>query len=253
MEMVSPKKKLGIQFSENMDLMTLNDKKHFVEANLMALDEMKIAPIVKEPNLIPDKILQVKIEKHLNKDTDNRNVIGVCIGNADTTFKYKLIRKKPVYTKGWGISNMSFLCKELLNAGYKVVLIGGKQELPLLEQMPAEVKDNAISFVGKTTVYESIALASLCDVVVGVDTGMQHIADAVGTKTVSIFGPTLPKYTGAHSDKARFVEYSGGCRNCVYTSSYTKCKDRKCLNEISVQQVVETIKESLKEKCQSIS
>jgi 3-deoxy-D-manno-octulosonic-acid transferase len=124
-------------------------------------------------------------------------------------------------------------------------LIGGKQELPLLEQMPAEVKEKSISLVGKTSMTESIALASLCDVVIGVDTGMQHVADAVGTKTVSIFGPTFEKYHGAHhSNIAKFVVYNGNCRGCFKTANYTKCKDRRCLNEITVQQVFDAVKES---------
>jgi ADP-heptose:LPS heptosyltransferase len=154
-----------------------------------------------------------------------------------------------VNTKGWGIANMSGLCKALLDEKYNVVLIGGKQELPLLEQMPDDVKEKSNSFVGKASMTESIALAQLCDVVVGVDTGMQHVADAVGTKTVSIFGPTLPRRCGAyHSDNARFVTYNGDCRGCVGTANYTKCKDRRCLKEITVQQVIDAVKESLNEE-----
>ena len=72
------------------------------------------------------------------------------------------------------------------------------------------------------------------------DTGMQHIADAVKTKTVSLFGPTNPLTHGAYSDKAVFIEADCKCeyKYCYGTNMYWQCKDRKCLNDISAEHVI---------------
>ena len=68
---------------------------------------------------------------------------------------------------------------------------------------------------------------------------MQHIADALGKRTVSIFGPTNPATHGAYSDKAVFVQCEDklSCQHCFGTDIYYECPDRKCLNSISAEQV----------------
>ncbi|MCM1541803.1 MAG: glycosyltransferase family 9 protein [Blautia sp.] len=242
---IAPEIKAGIQFSRKQDFQALNDRMHFVDANLEILKDLNISLTVTSPRLIANPLLVTYFRSVM--DTGNQKKrIGVCIGNADATYKYKYIRKKPVYAKGWGISNMTLLCERLLDNEYSLFLIGGKQEIPLFKQMPEKIKSRSVSFVGKTTVAESMAVASLCDVLVGVDTGMQHIADALGVKTVSIFGPTNPHTRGAYSKNARFVECEKECKYCFGTARYTRCEDRKCLKEITVEHVFKIITEILK-------
>jgi len=243
MRLIAPKHKVGIQFSEGKSFGDLMDQYHFVEANLIALQNASIALKTHTPKIvIADKISE-KVNSWLPEKTKPR--IGVCIGNADISYKNKFLRKDPIYTRGWGIHNTSTLCEKLLLLGYEVILLGGKQELDLLSQMPETVTRNAVSFVGRTTVMESAAITSLCDVVVGVDTGLQHISDAVGTKTVSIFGPTNPKTHGAHSENAAFVEYSTQCKYCYGTNRYVHCENRECLNRITVEMVTAKIQDIL--------
>ena len=73
-----------------------------------------------------------------------------------------------------------------------------------------------------------------------------HIADALGIKTLSIFGPTNPKVVGAYSKNADYIEHNCECKYCYGTSRYITCTDRKCLNEIKVQEVLDEIKRILK-------
>jgi ADP-heptose:LPS heptosyltransferase len=108
-----------------------------------------------------------------------------------------------------------------------------------------------VDFVGKTTIKESIALASLCDCVFGVDTGMQHIAAAVGARTVSVFGPTNFRTHGAYSDGAKFLVNNNCCptQYCYGTSHYVNCpENRKCLTSISPEQAFVAVKDMLFDK-----
>ena len=75
---------------------------------------------------------------------------------------------------------------------------------------------------------------------------MQHIAAASGARTLSIFGPTNPKMSGAYADNAEFVEADVACKYCYGTKIYVECKDRKCLKNISVKMFRNRINEVLK-------
>ncbi|MBQ7592851.1 MAG: glycosyltransferase family 9 protein [Synergistaceae bacterium] len=138
----------------------------------------------------------------------------------------------------------------LLAQNWQVVLIGGKQEIEISDALSPEILSKCINYVGKTSVAESIALESLCNVSVGVDTGMQHVSDALGVKTVSIFGPTNPKTHGAYSNKAVFAEVDEPCKYCFDPSNqymYINCNHRKCLERVTPEQVFELISLQLNE------
>lgn len=251
MAIVNARQKYGIQYTLGTNYDGLDDQYHFVDANMLVLDDMGIPNHHFLPELIPDKQI---VERFRNNMDAQKPVIGVCIGKADVSYRDKA-RKQSVYTRSWGshenhILNMTELILYILKEGWQAVLIGGKAEESIRDLLPENIIGNSACFdyVGRTTLMESIALASVCDVVVGVDTGMQHISDAVGTKTVSLFGPTNPKTHGAYSDKAVFVEENVACRYCYGTPSYVLCEDRQCMKHIMPKKVFEAIKASVPEQ-----
>ncbi len=249
MGIINAKAKIGIQYTLNTNFNGLNDQYHFVDAHNLILEEMGIENHHYLPILRPNEeainkfknVLQVKSELETP-------IIGICIGRADISYRNKCKRSDPVYTRGWGdyslhLRNMSDVINKSLEKGWKVILIGGKAEMDIHDGLDENIlkNDSCFDYVGKTNVAGSIALASLCDVVVGVDTGMQHIADAVGSRTVSIFGPTNPKTHGAYSAKAAFAEIDESCRFCYGTKDYEKCENRKCLNKITSDAVFQLV------------
>jgi len=246
MSIINAREKFGYQF-DHKDYGCLYSNYHFVDANNLVLHQMGLNNHNFRPRLYAKesdiKTLSIKRRKH---------VVGVCIGRADPSFKNKFFRKNIVYAKGWGnfnlhVYNMSLLIKMIMDYDCDVVLIGAKREVEILRALSKEIllSEKCHNFVDKTSISESIALIKQCDVVVGVDTGMQHVADAVGVKTVSIFGPTNPRTQGAYSDLGVFVEYDTPCKYCYGTYNYINCKDRKCLSNISVDVVFNRIKEQL--------
>ena len=245
MQAVGCKKCIGIQHQLNKSFDDLKDKYHFVEANLLAikpickLPEMKIYPKL----YVNDESLK-KMRKKFLKLNNIKPIIGICIGNGDFSLKNRWIRTGKVVTKGWGIENINELIKELLKNRYNVVLFGGNQEKELLRYINMELLNdkNLLNLVPATNINESIAAATLCNLVVGIDTGMQHIAAAVGTKTLSIFGPTSPQMCGAYADNVEFVEADVECKYCYGTKMYVKCNDRKCLKDVDVNLVIYRIK-----------
>lgn len=248
MKMIAPKKHIGLQ-TQGVFFDSLKDKYHFVDANLQGISA--ICPLPKQkiyPKLYPDRESLSAVKAKIGKDNLKHPIIGICIGDADYSLKNRFLRTRKVYTRSWGIANMSNLIKQLqshMNDPFTIVLIGGKAETGLLPYLREhQTLGNGIcNLVGQTSIKESIALASLCDVVVGVDTGMQHIADAASVPTISIFGPTNPQSHGAYSSKAAFVVNRGVCvqQFCYGSKLYVQCKNRKCLKCIDAMNVCNLI------------
>ena len=255
MAFIHPKYVVGIQ-NQGVYYDDLQDKYHFVDANLLSIRDFSHLPKEKlYPRLYPDENLRAKILSELtaqNQEDEHKKRIGVCIGDADCSLKNRWLRTGKVHTRSWGIENMAALINLLLKRDdVQVILIGGNAEkklLPTLQKENLLENKNVNNFVGKTSLRESIALASLCDVALGVDTGMQHIAAATGTTTISVFGPTNPLTHGAYAENAHFITAPERCeyQYCYGTDRYVNCPNqRKCLKNISPEYVYEMVERFL--------
>ena len=213
---------------------------HFVEANVRTLglevsDELR-------PQLYVDTDSDKSICHYFDGLDQSRPIIGLCIGNADPSLTNRWLRTGRVFPRAWGITRMHNLLELLVKDGNQIVLIGGPQEIPLLEELTEFLKlPQVINLVGKCSIKQSIAAIKRCTCSIGIDTGMQHIAGALSVPTISIFGPTNPKNHGAFSTCSYFVEHDVDCKYCYGTENYIHCKHRRCLTEITPQQVMDTV------------
>lgn len=248
-------KLLGIHqcFGEQYEgflFLDLDNKKHFVDRNLDVVSPLTGAAVDKQPHLYVKQEDGTKIEKKLSLD-NGKNVV-VNIGGADKNY-YK---GNYVYTRNWNQDNMVKLVSMLAQLkGYNIILLGGKLEEELLPNYKKILTaSNVYNFVNRTSISESIYILSKCICSIGVDTGMQHVADALGKPTISIFGPTNPDTHGAYSDKAAFIQCQPrvSCQYCFDTAIYYECPDRKCLNSISAEQVFCKVKELVDEQAKEI-
>ena len=217
---------------------------HFVEANIRTLglevsDELR-------PQLYVDTNSDKSICHYFDGLDQSRPIIGLCIGNADPSLTNRWLRTGRVFPRAWGITRMHNLLELLVKDGNQIVLIGGPQEIPLLEELTEFLKlPQVINLVGKCSIKESIAAIKRCTCSIGIDTGMQHIAAALSVPTISIFGPTNPENHGTFSTCSYFVEHDMDCKYCYGTDNYIHCKHRRCLTEITPQQVMDTVHQVL--------
>ena len=104
-----------------------------------------------------------------------------------------------------------------------------------------EKKSNMVNLAGKTNLQEYIALIDRLSLLISVDTGALHIASAVSTPTVALFGPTIPVIWGPSYPKSRVIwkEKAAcvGCRkySCVFN------KDFECMRSINVIDVLKQV------------
>ncbi len=95
--------------------------------------------------------------------------------------------------KRWPARNFSGLCDRLqdeLNA--EVILIGSKDELEISNEVEDRSKLKPKILTGKTNLTEAVAILAISDLLVSNDMGLAHVSSAVGTKTLTLFGPTNP-------------------------------------------------------------
>lgn len=100
--------------------------------------------------------------------------------------------------KCWPIPHFAKLVNLAEKNGWRCVIVGSSHEQVLYEELCKELRYRPFSLVGKTSVGELVALLSLVDAHVGVDTGSIHIAVALGTPVVCIMGPTDPRRSGPY-------------------------------------------------------
>jgi len=95
--------------------------------------------------------------------------------------------------KRWSETNFARLSDILAKRyGAKVVIAGAKKDLKRSERIKAGMKENPIILTGRTDLKELGALMERADFVISGDTGPMHIAVAVKSRVIALFGPTSP-------------------------------------------------------------
>lgn len=96
--------------------------------------------------------------------------------------------------KMWRQENWTELARWLKENGMRVVLTGGNfpDELAYVDKIFRTLPDGAVNMAGKLSIAESAFLASRAKIYVGPDTMLTHVAAAVGTPTIALFGPSNP-------------------------------------------------------------
>jgi lipopolysaccharide heptosyltransferase II len=90
--------------------------------------------------------------------------------------------------KRWPVQHWRSLTTQLERTGFTVVGLGSSTERELLQEICAGSR--ALNLAGRCSLGESAAVLQRCSLLVCTDSGLMHIAAAVGTRVVGIFGPT---------------------------------------------------------------
>jgi heptosyltransferase II len=120
------------------------------------------------------------------------------------------------------------------------IILGGNADVTLADSISNDIArgtgEPPLNLAGKTSLRKLAAVLRICDFVLTNDTGPMHLAAAVGTPMVAIFGSTSPELTGPiFSAKARIVRSNVPCSACFRR----ECPiDLRCLRSIETNQVV---------------
>ncbi len=128
-----------------------------------------------------------------------------------------------------------------LNAN--VVLVGAKDEAEVSDEVFAKSEKKPIILTGKTNLAQIVAVLAKTDLLVSNDMGLAHIASAIGTKTIVIFGPTNEKTTQPIGSE--IIRKRVDCAPCMLRDCPI---DHRCMTRISAEEVFEKAKLKLNSK-----
>ena len=100
-----------------------------------------------------------------------------------------------------------------------------------------------LDLVGKfQDIRETAYMISKCDIFISLDSGLSHIANALHIPTIALFGPTIPSKNHPWNPGYNIIS-SNSCKSrpCYFTERYASCKDNKCMQDISINEIIEYI------------
>lgn len=143
-------------------------------------------------------------------------------------------------SKRWRPENFAALCDALAGkCKARILIVSDQKNAKYARAAEDAMKYEPVNLAGKTSVGELAALLSKCSLFISNDSGPVHIACAVGTPVISIFGRKdaglSPKRWGPTGDKARVLHKDVGCKTCLAHN----CRiNFKCLEAITPQEVL---------------
>ena len=128
----------------------------------------------------------------------------------------------------------------------KIIVFGGPFEKELIKKMSYLMKIKPI-IVTNNTIKQTAALMKRCNILISNDSALAHIATAVKTKVIAIFGPTNFYWNAPYGNKHLVIRKDLPCSPCYIEIGQTnpKCKKLDCLKLITVQDVLQEVDKQL--------
>ena len=139
--------------------------------------------------------------------------------------------------KRWPRENFAGLIRGLSGKGWNVVIPGAVQDIALAEEIGRLSGAAPVILAGKTDLKQLLALMERARLLISNDSGPIHLAAAVGTPVVGIFGPTRPEVTAPRGKgPAVILQRDTGCNRAP--CYYLDCPDNICMKAVSVEEVL---------------
>lgn len=143
--------------------------------------------------------------------------------------------------KRWGAENYAKLNDKMQSEfDCNIILIGSEDELNISREVLEKSEIKPVILTGKTSLSEVTAILSEVDLLISNDMGLAHVSSAVGTKTLTIFGPTNPKTTKPWNSE--IIRYDVECSPCMLRDCPI---DHPCMKLISPEDVFSIAKSIL--------
>src|SRR5262245_41717738 len=169
--------------------------------------------------------------------TSNRPIVGVHVSGGRES-------------KQWHLDRFADVARRLTrDHGATIVLTGSAADRPMVETVLSQLKDiRVVDVAGAMDLVTLAGLLAELDLLVTGDTGPMHIASAVGTPVVALFGPADPRRYGPRSPAQRIIRVDLPCSPCGQVRlPPERCRGHvpDCMDGIQVDVVVAAARELL--------
>jgi len=183
-------------------------------------------------------------EFNITVTEENKTRVESLLKAANVDINEPFVAINPVAfwdTKLWEDDRFAGLCDRIIKElKCRVVFTGGKGQGGI-ERIQSMMVSPSVNMEGQTTLRDLAYLYSLSRLLITTDSGPMHIAAAMNTPTVALFGPTDPSRTGPYGKGHTIVRKDMPCSPCFLK----KCDTKRCMEEIGVDEVFEAVKESI--------
>lgn len=212
------------------DVVKLDRRKNAIERHLQLLEPLGIS-VKKEfsrPRLYPR--------------SEDINAIDAIVTVRPENTMIALAPGSTWATKRWGVQRFADLAQAILNSGMDVVIVGGPEDRELGQHIAAILPSGrAMNLCGNLSFLESAELLRRCAALVTNDTAVMHIAAAMGTPCVAIFGPTATEFgfTPAGTDHMILQKTGLPCRPCTpHGGMVCPVGTHECMTAITIEEVL---------------
>lgn len=151
-----------------------------------------------------------------------------------------------IVARRWGEESFRLLACAIHESGWQVIVVGGRDDCATAEMICRDGWGH--NFSGKTSLAETSALIAGADLLVSGDSGLLHIGVALGTPTVSFFGPGIAQKWAPRGEQHSVLNLQLSCSPCTLFGTTPPCVNQlKCLSGISVDAVINAVKKQLQQ------
>ena len=231
----------GLLLTDPIAVPEWKDRKHevFYYLNLIAEVERRMLGRDTVSQAIPNTDLNISDERKTEARRKlsefgvdlNKKIVALGVGSTNSR------------AKRWPAERYANLNDKLQNdLDGNVILIGVESEKDVSGTVMQLSNRQPIDLTGKTDLAEAVALLSVIDLLISNDMGLAHVAPAVGTSTIAIFGPTNDETTRPYSSNAEVIRKDVDCAPCMLRDCPI---DHRCMTRISVDEVFEAAQRRL--------
>jgi lipopolysaccharide heptosyltransferase II len=150
-----------------------------------------------------------------------------------------------VSERKWGGKKFGKVAGALIKRGFGVVILGSQADGGEAGEIRRHAPE-AVDLTGKTSLKQAAAVMRRCRLLIAADSGLMHLAVAVGTPVVALFGAGIEKKWALPGRRHRVLNARLDCSPCTKFGYTPKCeRDVQCLSAITVEAVVASAEELL--------
>lgn len=146
----------------------------------------------------------------------------------------------PIPLKRWLPERYAELADWLIaRKGTQILFVGVKDEVPIVTDIQRRMQGASINIAGETTLTQLASILHNCNMFIGNDSGPMHLAAAVGTPTIGLYGPGDPTRFAPIGATCQTIRRKLDCPPCFGTT----CRFGKngCMSEIQVTDVIQVL------------
>jgi len=130
----------------------------------------------------------------------------------------------------------------------KVIFTGAPSEIELVGNIIVFMQEKPIVAAGKTSLKQLAEIARRCRLFISVDTGPLHVAAAMGTRVIGLYGPNIPYKWGPYGKGHITIYKQLSCSPCTkqYLGQVSRCQNPICMEQITLEDVKMVVKEMIK-------